>query len=134
MQSGMGPSQDDLYRVSYQLGHNGSLSDHVCGLFLLLSNKHSSSASTSPRRTTTSPTPPSKTISVKATSALLVQEHPPIPVTPILSTRPPARQTTSPCSSGTIPHPTTTPCSVPRHRRWPRISRKRCTQQVLSVA
>ncbi|KAJ7700099.1 hypothetical protein B0H17DRAFT_1048579 [Mycena rosella] len=29
MQSGMGPSQDDLYRVSYQLGHhNGSLSDH----------------------------------------------------------------------------------------------------------
>ncbi|KAJ7498915.1 hypothetical protein FB451DRAFT_1427446 [Mycena latifolia] len=29
MQSGMGPTQDDLYRVSYQLGHhNGSLSDH----------------------------------------------------------------------------------------------------------
>ncbi|KAJ6485028.1 hypothetical protein C8R47DRAFT_1130566 [Mycena vitilis] len=29
MQPGMGPTQDDLYRVSYQLGHhNGSLSDH----------------------------------------------------------------------------------------------------------
>ncbi|KAJ7781232.1 hypothetical protein B0H16DRAFT_1818006 [Mycena metata] len=29
MQPGMGPSQDDLYRVSYQLGHhNGALSDH----------------------------------------------------------------------------------------------------------
>ncbi|KAF7352782.1 RFX-type winged-helix domain-containing protein [Mycena venus] len=29
MQPGLGPSQDDLYRVSYQLGHhNGSLSDH----------------------------------------------------------------------------------------------------------